>query len=253
MEIALPAVTGAKSIALYWIPATVRPVHGVPPPPPVDLSGRLGILYLRRRRPSGATPSIRRGICARRIFTMIVARNYAVVLDTVSPDAFPVRLTHIDGAAIARLEKLPADPVRPPEPAPETLRAQLEGLIRAWLAREGLELSGDLVRNDDFKLSRSGAAAGYDVHLRGSAHQKRAVRPGCESRRRHGCRSRGSRSRARRHPLQQGRSRFVFLGLSWDRDGAQRADEMDLMIGSLRLLRRKPTPASAPAPRSPSG
>ena len=46
VEIDIPAAAGAQSIALYWIPSTVRIVGGPSPLPPIDLSGRLGISFL---------------------------------------------------------------------------------------------------------------------------------------------------------------------------------------------------------------
>lgn len=253
MEIDIPAAQGSKSIALFWIPATVRLVHGSPPPPPVDLSGRLGILFLRPPPTERRESFYKEGDLRSADFTMIVARGYSVVLDTVSPDAFPVRLTHMDNGAIVRLEKIPLDPARGAESG-SGARGQLEELVRAWLAHEGFELTGKLVPSQGFKLSRSGAAAGTDATFTAVPD------PGA-------IKSADASTTGDPHPVvptkANGRgvilysregAAFVFFGLWWDTDNARREEEMDLMTGSLRLLRRKPSSAGAgAAPASASG
>jgi len=253
MEIDIPAAQGSKSIALYWIPATVRPVHGPAPPPPVDLSGRLGILFLRPPPTERREAFYKEGDLRSADFTMIVARGYTVVLDTVSPDAFPVRLTHEDGSAIVRLERLPLEAGPGADGGSGRLLAPLEDAVRAWLAREGFELKGKLVPSEDFKVSRSGAAAGVDatftaVHARSGAQGEPASAPKGDS----GQGVAGAVTAQGRGLLLQNRegSAFVLLSLCWDAQSAHRTEEIELMAGSLRLLRRKsPAPAVGQSPR----
>jgi len=243
VEIDIPAVTGAGSIALYWIPATVRPVHGTPPPPPVDLSGRLGILFLRPPPSERREAFYKEGDLRSREFTMIVARDYTVVLDTVSPDAFPVRLSHQGGGALVRLEKLPADSAKAALGGSEPLRTELETAVRSWLEREGFALEGRLVPVEGFKVSRSGAAAGLDVTFR-AAPVRADVGMG-EAR---GASTKEGALTEARPAKASGRAlllcdregaAIVLLALSWEPDEERRSEEIDLMAGSLRMLRRK--------------
>lgn len=241
MEIDIPAVSGASSIALFWIPATARPVHGPPPPPPVDLSGRLGILFLRPPPSERRESFYKEGDLRSREFTMIVARGYSVVLDTVSPDAFPVRLAHEGGAAIVRLEKLPRSSAGDVSGS-EALRGRLESSLRAWLAREGFALTGALVRSDAFKLSRSGAGTGLattftavrDAVDADEGTKRAPSLPGSSP----GDRKDAASGRATLLLSREGEG-LIFLSLFWDAEAQQRAEEVELMMGSLRLLRQK--------------
>jgi hypothetical protein len=245
VEIDTPIVTGSTSIALYWIPSTVRPAHGPQPPPPVDLANRLGISFLRRLRRSGRKASTGRRSRIRD-FTMLVAHGFYVNLNPESPDSFPVRLSHTGMEALVRFERtadLGARGGGGAEVSGTIDAERLESSVKMWLTREGFELKGKAAQRPMSRASKHGAAAGVLAEFTAVAKRPRTgaaadpSRPEQVDRRGSSGETSAAEAIGEAALLEAKDGRhYLFLSLAWGAEARLRRQEIELMLGSLRLF-----------------
>lgn len=247
VEIALPVFEGSRSIALYWIPSTVRTLHGPPPPPPVDLSGRLGITFVRPPPEERRESFYKEGDLKSSEFTMIVPRGFQVILSSDAPDALPVKMSDADEQASARLDrwgragddpKKPSGESRDMTSAPAVLGPndpRLESSIREWLSAERYVLRGRLTAVSLPKPARYNAAAVVSVSFEAERLESAAAEPS------------GSDEEGRTHPaMAAGRAFavesssgrvYILYSLCSGSNRERRLEQIRLMEGSFRLLK----------------
>jgi hypothetical protein len=241
VEISLPVLEGGRSIALYWIASTVRAAHDPQPAPPVDLSNRLGITFFRPPPADRTEAFYKQGDLRSKDFTMLVARDYYVNLNSDAPDAFPAKLSHAAGNALVRLDRWEAGGGSAGASEPAGGRTgfdsgRLESSIRAWLSHEGFDLEGSLSESPIEKLARQGASRGDRISFkarRRPGSDGAASRPGGAASDVSGAQS--ALGEGAIYEAEDGKT-YLFLSLRWDPDAQERAEEIHLMMRSLRFF-----------------
>ena len=99
-----PVTEGERSLALLWIPVTVRPPDNPGPEPPVDVAARWRIRFLPTRgRGDRADP--REGILLTGPLEVALPRGFRASMRASSPDGFPVIARSREGATL-RIDRL---------------------------------------------------------------------------------------------------------------------------------------------------
>ncbi len=106
IEIGLPMLSGRKSEALFWLPATIRTAGRPPAPPPLDPAERFGITFERltgiQRKESPWTE----GYLSVPGLRMELPLHWYPVNSLRTRDGFPIRLYNGDGEPCGILERL---------------------------------------------------------------------------------------------------------------------------------------------------
>lgn len=115
-EIGLPVRHGRRSLALFWIPLTVRDANRPPAPPPIDPASRFGIDFQRLGGADRREQPWLEGYLEVPGLRLEMPRDWWPIAALRSPDGYPIRLWS-EGTVIGRLIRLADDdPGLTPEP-----------------------------------------------------------------------------------------------------------------------------------------
>lgn len=115
-EIGLPVRAGRRSLALFWIPLTIRDASRPPAPPPIDPASRFGIDFQRLTGASRNEQPWLEGYLAVPGLHLELPRGWWPIATLRSPDGYPIRLW-CDGRVVGQLLRLePGDPRLAPAP-----------------------------------------------------------------------------------------------------------------------------------------
>jgi hypothetical protein len=109
VEIGLPVVTGWRSLALFWIPATWRGPGRAPAPPPIDPAIGLGVKFDRLGPAEKARQALVEGTLVVGTLRVEIPRGYAPVANLSSPDGLPVTIYDAAGTVAGHIETMSAE------------------------------------------------------------------------------------------------------------------------------------------------
>lgn len=111
VEIGLPVVENRRSLALFWMPATLRPEGFPPAPPPIDPAERFGIRFERAGPAERKRRPLFEGVLVAPGFRMELPRGVFPVASLRTADGFPVTLVAPDGRRFGLIRRIEADRV----------------------------------------------------------------------------------------------------------------------------------------------
>jgi hypothetical protein len=106
MEIGLPMLSGRKSQAMFWLPATIRTAGRPPAPPPLDPAERFGITFERLTGTDRNENPWMEGFLTVPGLRIEIPLNWYPVNSLRTRDGFPIRLYDGNGKLCGILERV---------------------------------------------------------------------------------------------------------------------------------------------------
>ncbi len=118
VEIGLPVDGAWRSLALFWIPATIRPEGFPAAPPPIDAAERLGLRFERLRGAERVRSPLTEGWLVAPGLRVEFPRGWYPVVSIRAADGFPITIHEGTGPLAGTLRRLRPDEVAATTAAP---------------------------------------------------------------------------------------------------------------------------------------